>query len=511
MARAVSRSAALVFAAAVALYLPTARFGFVEDDRAIITSNPAAHSIGAALRAFGRPYWPPPSEAGLYRPLAILTYAADWSLSGGRPGWLHLMNALWHGLAAALVVLVVARWLREPGAWAAGLVFALHPVHVEGVASLVSRTELLAAAAMLGAVLAARRHAWAVAVACALAACLSKEYGVVTGVVILLDDWLQPAGARRYPKGFYVALAGVTVAFLAAWWQIGHQAVADVAPPFLHGGTIRRLAIALPALARGAGLLVWPANLSADYNPQVLPVPGGLTPPAVAGAMVVAGLLVLAFRVRRRAPGASFAALAAACAYLPTSNLLFPSGIVLAERNLYFPVLVAAVFVGYGVGWLGTCWDQRRVGYVLAILSLALAARSYARLPAWRDNRTFVLTLLADHPESYRAHTWAAAVLAGIGDTAGARREFGRADSLYGGDPHLKAAYAFFLVEVGDTTRAAPLAAAARALLPRQFAALRVQFLLALERGERARALALADTARTWFPWEDAWYRQRAQ
>ncbi len=89
---------------------------------------------------------------------------------------------------------------------------------------------------------------------------------------------------------------------------------------------------------------------------------------------------------------------------------------------------------------------------------------------------------------------WHAA--ASVAVAALARRWSGtRADSLYGGGPHLKAAYAFFLVEVGDTTRAAPLAAAARAMLPRPLSALRVQFLLALERGERARAFALADTA----------------
>src|SRR2546430_11286367 len=87
------RELLLVFVAAVALYLPTARYGFVQDDRAIIASNPAAHSIGAALRAFDDPYWPRATGAGLYRPVTILSYAIDWTVSGGRPGWLHVMNA----------------------------------------------------------------------------------------------------------------------------------------------------------------------------------------------------------------------------------------------------------------------------------------------------------------------------------------------------------------------------------------------------------------------------------
>ena len=185
------RELLLVFVAAVALYLPTARDAFVQDDRAIIVSNPAAHSIGAGLAAFDDPYWPRETGAGLYRPVTILSYALDWTVSGGRPGWLHVMNALWHGLATVLLVALLTRWLPTIGAVAAGLVFAWHPVHVEAVASLVGRAELLVAVGILGAVLAARRGQWAIAVLCATLAMLSKEHGVIVGVVILLDKWLQ--------------------------------------------------------------------------------------------------------------------------------------------------------------------------------------------------------------------------------------------------------------------------------------------------------------------------------
>jgi len=58
------RESWVVFVAAVALYLPTVRYGIVQDDRAIIASNPAAHSIGAALRAFDDPYWPARDRGG---------------------------------------------------------------------------------------------------------------------------------------------------------------------------------------------------------------------------------------------------------------------------------------------------------------------------------------------------------------------------------------------------------------------------------------------------------------
>jgi hypothetical protein len=496
----VSRWLAVVFVAGVVLYLPTVRYDFVQDDRAIIVANPAAHSVGAALRAFDQPYWPRPAEAGLYRPVTILSLAADWSLSGGRAGWFHLVNALWHALAGVLLVLVLARWLPPAGALVAGLVFIVHPVHVEGVANIVSRNELLATVAMLAAILAARRRWWLAAIACALAAMLSKERGVITAAAILIDNWLRPEDVERYPRGFLAALAAVTIGYFLIWLRIGHAAVADVAGPFLGAGAGGRLAMALPAALRSVELLIWPASLSADYSPQVIPYRTTLSPAALIGAVLVVGIAVMSVGLRRRAPALSFAAALAALAYLPTSNLLFASGIVLAERDLYLPIVLPAALVGAGVAWALARWELRRVLLAAALIVVVLAGRSLTRLPAWADNRAFLLTLLLEHPESYRGQQSTAAVYAGMGRVADARAAYARADSLFNRDPHLKAGYALFLLGHGDTARAELLARASRQLLPREPVALRVEYLLALARGDSGRAEALADTARRWFP-----------
>jgi len=493
---------ALVFATAVAVYLPTARYGFVEDDRAAVATNPRAHSVPEALRAFDQPYW----GDEFYRPLTVLSFAVDWTVSGGRAGWLHLMNALWHGVASVLVALLLARALSPAAALVGGVVFALHPLHTEAVAGLVGRAEVLAAVGMLGAVWCARRRRWAAAVACAAAAMLSKEHGVISGVLIVLDRWLQRPDEPPYPKRLYGALGIVTALFLGAWYVIGRRATGDVAPVFLGAGTAQRLDIALPAVLRAAGLLAWPLNLSADYGPRVIPAYSAFSLAALGGAVIIAATLVGGWWMRRTAPTLTLAGWAAAAAYLPTSNLLFPSGVVLAERALYVPVLLTAAAVASGVDWARSRWTPQAVGIVIAAVLTLLAGRTLTRLPVWRDNRTFLLTLLADHPESYWGHWSAAAVLAGMGDTGAAGREYARADSLFDGDPHLDAARALFLVGLSDSATAWPLVERARRRLPFEPVALRAQFLLWLGRGERARAVALADTARTHVPWEAAWY-----
>src|SRR2546429_9658705 len=110
-----------------------------------------------------------------------------------------------------------------------------------------------------------------------------------------------------------------------------------------------------------------------------------------------------------------------------------------------------------------------------------------ARLPVWRANRTFLLTLLAEHPEWYWARWSAAAVLAGIGDTGAARREYARADSLFDGDPHLDATRALFLAGLSDTAGARPLVDRARRRLPFEPDALRRPVVPSPGRGDRGR------------------------
>jgi len=516
------RELLVVFLGAVLLYLPTVRYGYVQDDRAIIVSNPAAHSVGAALGAFDDPYWPRESGAGLYRPVTILTFAIDWTLGRGRPGWFHVVNALWHGLVTVLLVMVLVRWLPLLAATAAGLVFAWHPVHVEAVASIVGRSELLAGAGILGAVLAARRGWWAAAVALAGLAMFSKEHGVIAGVVILLDWWLRPPSPDgqgvRPPAWLWVGLGVMTVAYIVIWGMVGVAGASAPAAVFYGRDIWARLAIALPAVLRAAVLLVWPLSLSSDYSPQVIPAYDGLSFAAVLGFLVVVAVPALIIVCRRRAPAIAFASAVAALSFLPTSNLLFAGGIVLAERNLYLALALPAVLVGTVIATfvkLRTPHTARRTitGAVCASAAVACAVLSLVRLPAWRDNRSQLLALLAEHPESYVGHASAAAVLAGRGDTAGARQQYRIADSLFGSDPYLDAAHAIFLLSVGDTTAARPLIArnSTRTETPAVRMSLRAQFLFDVRRGDLAAARALADSAQARFPGDESWYRQYLQ
>src|SRR6185503_3962928 len=141
---------------------------------------------------------------------------------------------------------VALRWLPPVPALAAGLLFAVHPVHVEAVSSVVGRAELLAAVALLAAVLSARRfrhatntrgaRAWlAACVACVLAGLLSKEHAAIAVAVLALDHVLDPASAHRRPWPMYMAVMTVTFAWLFVWHAIAGGVIASGATPALYG------------------------------------------------------------------------------------------------------------------------------------------------------------------------------------------------------------------------------------------------------------------------------------
>src|SRR6185312_12124675 len=142
--------AILVGTVAALPYLRTLAYPFVYDDGSIIVANTALHTPAGLIKAWALPYWPPAvsGPAGLYRPVAQFIYAALWNVGGGRPLPFHVWAVGVH-IAAALAVFALAPRVALCGA----LLFAVHPVHVEAVASIVGSADALATLLALGFVL----------------------------------------------------------------------------------------------------------------------------------------------------------------------------------------------------------------------------------------------------------------------------------------------------------------------------------------------------------------------
>jgi len=459
----VRRAALIAALLAFLVYLPALGNRFALDDGPIVEHNPAAHSVVQAAQAIAHPYWPPEHGAGLWRPLVILSFAADWQLSGGSPVWLHAVNALGHAVVTGLVVVVIAPYVSTAGALAGGMLFAIHPLHVEAVANLVGRAELLVAGLLMLALLAARavrRRAAdggntagleALLLALVSLALLSKEHAVIAIALLWLDDRAQPDRPGRLPPRDYVLVGVLTVLWLWARRIVeGGLSFEAVAPTFFHLDAVGRVSTMLPAVFVLLRLFVWPFDLSPDYHPLVIE---RLEQPTLLGAfalLVLAATVMLALLLWRRHRVASLGLLIIGLAWLPTSNLFFPAGIVLAERTLYLPSVGLALLVAAGVDSLVARAGARRSGLLLLVCAVPLAARTVMRIPDWRSTRDLVVTALLTHPESYKVHQSAARVFLRLGMRPQGLAEYGVAAEIYPLDHYLLAEVASAVLEAGN-------------------------------------------------------------
>jgi len=425
--------------------------GWALDDEDIIAENAIVHSIDSAFASRFSPYWPERQgfSAGQYRPLTIFSFSIDWAVSGGQPWFFHLENALLHALACALFVLVIARWLPPMGSMVSGLVFAVHPVHVEAVANVVGRAEVLTAVLLLAAILTARRFRSAVGtlerggwvivtVLLVLAGLFTKEHAVVAIALLAADEFVDPKRDYLRSLNLYLAIAAVTLGWLYLWVGIAGRFVDASEAAGLRGLTFwQRLATVFPTQLHVLRLLVWPFDLAPDYNPQVIPRRTEWSLVATIGLVTSLALLLLAWCLRRKTPGFTLGVLAAVIAYAPTSNILFSSGITLAERNLYLPVWATAFTLGCLLVQANTAQAKRFVGLICSVLLVMYAVKTIMRVPDWDSTDSILIDDFVEHGENYRSHLRIGSMLFTSGDTAGALAQAMVAGALFPQDPYV--------------------------------------------------------------------------
>ena len=118
--------AAIVVAVGL-VYLPALRADFVWDDEQLVTGNPLLRTFSGLLEIWAG------GRTADYFPVASTVFWIEYYLFGSKAVGYHAVNILLQTADALLVWLVLHR-LKVPGAWLAGLIFGIHPVHAESVA-----------------------------------------------------------------------------------------------------------------------------------------------------------------------------------------------------------------------------------------------------------------------------------------------------------------------------------------------------------------------------------------
>ncbi len=409
------KSWVLVALAAILPFAQTLPHPPVLDDGWAVVENPLVQGgLRNAARILTAPYnyGGPGTTGGLFRPVTTLTFAANYAVHGRAPGGYHLVNLLLH-LAASLLVLSLARRLAEAAmpdrapwvALVAGLLFAVHPAHVEAIAPFVGRKELLSTTFALGSLLVAfsgrgaARSLGRLAGAVGLLALgiLSNEGVAVTPLLYGIVAFALPGAAGLGGRpGLRDSASRSALLRLAG---IGGALALSIVPYLLLRGMPRGVPLeaqwlaGVPRstvtyttsriLAEYLRILSFPSFLGTDFA-YAARVPLVAAPGAtfLLSTAIWLPLLVGAAILLRRFPLPAAGVLWSFAALLPVLHL-FPIGVLMAERLTYLSSAGFCIAAGALVG------SVRRspvvVGAVFAVVAV-LGIRSAVRAADWQSD-----------------------------------------------------------------------------------------------------------------------------
>ncbi len=411
--------------AVVAAYLPALDGEFLGwDDNLYVTENPhirdglSAETVRAVVSTV---------HTGNWIPLTWLSHALDLELYGLEPRGHHATALALHVANTILLLLILCQ--MTGAIWQSAVVaalFGLHPIHVESVAWVSERKDVLSTAFWLLATLAYLRWVrrpsgarWgAVVVAFGLGLLAKPMLMTFPCTLLLLDSWplrrLSWQAVREKLSLFALALTIGGVAFVAQR-SAGAMELASLVGP------ADRVANAVVSYVRYLGLALWPVGLSPWYSHPVIEGPP-LAPMQIVGAAgLLAALSGLAIATRQRWPYLLVGWLWYLGTLLPVIGLIHFGAHGMADRYTYVPMIglaIAVVWAGGGVvewvggvmgrvggvvGWVGGGARSIAAALVVALL-VGLAAATWRQSQVWHDSTTFWTSTIERNPRSGVGH-----------------------------------------------------------------------------------------------------------
>ncbi len=408
-----------------ALYAPALSYDFVYDDLPHITHNPQVTDPSISWFSI---FFLPTHPGDLYRPLTTLTYRTTAALAGLDKGVFHATNILLHWICAVLIGEILWRLTRQcNAAFMTAVLFALHPVGVEAVASIVGRAEILAALFILTALClelqqtprTAALRTPLLTLPLLFCAMLSKESAFVGTLLVPAtvywdrqrSDTPSPHSGRQALILFALTLIPAALALALRVHALNgfamiHCDATRVFPenPICHLALSERAFPALNVLAQYGLHAVAPFTLSADYS-QTLPtlMSGVFSPVGILQTLLMPVLLVIAWIHRQAILGAGL--LWFLSAFACTANVLFPIGTIMADRLAYLPLsgaLASLCFFLVGAE-PSVRWQRARTITTLLLLA-CFACAATGRVAVWKDSYTLFSSTIRDNPLSPKAH-----------------------------------------------------------------------------------------------------------
>ncbi len=336
------------------------------------------------------------TDAANWFPLTRISHELDVQLFGLDAGWHHLVNVFFHAGVSVLLFAFLrsatrARWRSAFVAF----VFALHPLHVESVAWVAERKDVLCTFCWFLALWAYVRYTerpsfqrYALAFLAFVLGTLAKPMIVSLPIVLLIVDFwpLNRIGGMRITRILREKIPFFAVA--------GALAVATYLVQRASGAI--RSASAFPIALRVENALVcfityifqtfWPARLAVFY-----PYPQGFPGwELIVAAALLVGTTIGVIRVRRTHPYLLAGWLWYSVTLLPVIGLVQVGAQAHADRYMYIPMVGLLVMIAWGTAEITSWWPQTKpvVTFAAGATCLACASLTLVQLRTWRDTET---------------------------------------------------------------------------------------------------------------------------
>jgi protein O-mannosyl-transferase len=422
---------ALLAAVSILVYVNSLLNGFTLDDGMYILGSKAVTGFDV------KGLFTPVAFNNAFRPVTFFSFAVNWLLNGSKPFGYVFADLLLNAATVLLLYLVLRTLLEnmprgELIAWVAALLFAVHPIHTEAVASISNRSEILATGFLFAAWLFHLKEKPALAVVFFVLALFSKESAVAFLPLVVAGDY---ARGRMQSAAKYGVYGIATVLYLVLLWHVeggrfGPVSVSILDNPLRHLPTKLRVLNAVCIAWKYVGLLVYPAHLSSDYSYNAIKLYADWKQalPAIAATIALLGFWGWTFWTKQRE---WFLAIAIFLfTFGVTCNVLVPTGTIMAERLMYLPSAGFCLFVALAWAWLVN--RQMKVAWILlVILVAAFGVRTMARNLNWRDNYSLFATDVLSATGSAKLHSNLGGQYMGRGQLDDASRELSTAISIY--------------------------------------------------------------------------------
>ncbi len=340
-----------------------------------------------------------------YHPLTTLSYAIDYQISGENPVWYHVINLLVHLINALLVYRFIRKLLPSLSDWipfASALLFAVHPMHVESVAWISERKDVLYTCFFLLGLIKYMDYSgkekfhvslWFLVTFMFLLSLLSKSAAVVFPVVLLAIDWYKRRKLTMIP-----ILEKIPWFALSLWFGLmaidsQDTAMQDLAPLLSLG---ERLLIVNYAFLTYLWKFILPVGLSAMY-PYPLKVNDSLPLIYMIAPIITLGVAAIIIWFGRKNRELIFG-LAFFIINIGLVLQLVPvGGVILSERYSYVPYIGLAIPAAiFFQRWAD---KQKAAKGLFVAVMIIFAALSFNRVTYWKNGDVLFTDVLDKYPK----------------------------------------------------------------------------------------------------------------